>query len=194
MDDTNELLYKLKKTDDDINQLLQAHKNLVHYVLARLGCLNNHDYESAAFQGLWNAVQTFDIFGSTAFSTYAYSCIRNAINDVRRKDMRRNNTEQIVDFTVTTTDYVFPVYDCAVNVEDEEAAERILTLTQEYISGMRQDTIACRIIKAWYAYRFDISETNLAKLCNTSSTNVSRAQAMFRAWLSGKLKGQPLLL
>ena len=63
-----------------------------------------------------------------------------------------------------------------------------MMLAQEYIENMKQDSIACRVMKAWYAYRFEISETELAKLCKTSPTNVGRTQAMFRAYLSNKLK------
>lgn len=185
---SKDLLYKLQKTTEDVNELIKAHKNLVYYTLTRLGCLHNAECESAAYQGLWDAIETFDVFSTVSFSTYAYSCIRNAINDCRRKSKRVNEHEESVDFTITTMTYNAPQVDCTTLVESSEAVQRIMQYAQEYIEAMQQNTISCRVMKAWYAYRFEISETDLAKLCKTSPTNVGRAQAMFRAYLTRKLK------
>ena len=182
------LLYKLRKTPDDVNELIRAHKNLVYYMLTRLGCIDNSACESAAFQGLWDAIETFDVFSNVNFSTYACCCIRNAINDCRRKIKHLNVHEEAVDFTLTTFSYNLPEYDCTRHAESVEAVQQIMLIAQEYIENMKQDSIACRVMKAWYAYRFEISETELAKLCKTSPTNVGRTQAMFRAHLSNKLK------
>ena len=85
----SELIYKLNKTAADVDELLLQHKNLVYYRLAQMNQLANQDAESAAWEALWDSIMTFDVFGSTAFSTYACRCITNAINTVLRKQQPR---------------------------------------------------------------------------------------------------------
>ena len=54
------------KTKEDIEQLLYENKNLVYYMLTKTGQLLNQDAESAAWEGLWDAVNLFDIYAKTA--------------------------------------------------------------------------------------------------------------------------------
>lgn len=185
MDKDNTLIYKLNKSDADVNQIMIDNKNLIYFVLTRLGCLNNQEYESAAYEGLWNAIQTFDVFGKLAFSTYAYTCMRNRINDMRRKDKIKSEHEACVDFTLIEFD--MPICDCCLDIESVEAVDKIRAYTEEYINNMR-DGNPKNVIKVWYASNFTMSEKNIAEICKTHPTNVSRVKATFRAYLQGKLR------
>ncbi|MBQ8627875.1 MAG: hypothetical protein IJ421_00175 [Prevotella sp.] len=182
----SDLIYKLDKTPADINTLIAENKNLVYFVLSRLGCLGVADYESAAFEALWNAVQTFDVFGERAFSTYACTCIRNRVNDMRRREKIRKENEQTVDFT--TLQFEIPVYDCAIEVESLETISRIQQYTKEYLDNQKPGSNPYNIIKTWSAYNFSIAAKDIAIICNTAPANVSRVQATFRAYLRSKLR------
>lgn len=181
---SDQLLYKPNKTREDVDLLILEHKNLIYYMLGRCGVYNNPDCESAAFEGLWTAIETFDIFGESAFSTYACTCIKNAINGVRRKEKTRNEHEVLLDFT---DPLVLPMATSAVNVEDITAVERIYEITREYLARLPKTGNAIKVIQTWYAYQFSITTKDIAALCKTSSANVSRIQDTFRAYLRRKL-------
>ena len=80
-----DLIYKADKTAADIDTLLAQHKNLLYHMLTVMGRLNNPDAESAAWEGLWKAIVTFNVNSGNKFSTYACAVIRNAVNDAMRK-------------------------------------------------------------------------------------------------------------
>jgi DNA-directed RNA polymerase specialized sigma24 family protein len=179
----NDLLYKRDKTKEDIEQLLYENKNLVYYMLTKTGQLLNQDAESAAWEGLWDAVNLFDIYSKTAFSTFACVIMRNAINDVLRKQKHYGQHTCCFTETIENT--------CACFMPEEESMEfcnRIEDLFNEYLkarAGISRD-----ILLAWRSSEYTSSATNLAIICKTSPSYVSRVQLAFRAFISGKLKGQ----
>ena len=179
-----QLLYKPNKTREDVDALLLEHKNLIYFMLGRCGAYGDQDCESAAFEGLWNAIETFNIFDNTAFSTYACTCIRNAINNVRRKQKACHEHEILFDFTDPSA---LPSIVSSVDVEDMSTVERIHAATKEYIDKQPKQSNSAKVIQTWYSYQFSIATKDIAKLCNTSSANVSRIQDTFRAYLRRKL-------
>ena len=75
--------------DQDLEDQIKANTNLVYKVVHQMG-RNRYDFDdmfSAGMRGLWRALKTHDDKKSK-LSTYAYSCIRNAILNSRR-DQRR---------------------------------------------------------------------------------------------------------
>lgn len=64
--------------------LIIKHEGLIYYTLDLIGCKRTDEALSVAYEALWRAIETFDSKLGTKFSTYAVTCIRNAIYDLYR--------------------------------------------------------------------------------------------------------------
>lgn len=178
-----ELLYKPDKTRDDIEQLLAQHKNLVYFMLTNMQQLHNQDCESAAWEALWDAVCTFDVFSTTQFSTYACTLIRNAINDVLRKQALINRHETAM-FEYTDQ----------YELDSEPASNKSADLVNEVEQAFRIYLVDCQpktkaVLQAWRASGFEAKGNELAKMCSCTSSYVSRVKRGFRAFLQRRVKG-----
>lgn len=182
----DDLLYKPVKTPDDVNKLMNKHKNLVYKLLADFGYLGMHEYESAGLEALWTAIETFDIFANNAFSTYAYKCIKNALNSVYRLDMTRRKHYISMDFTENEMEFV--VDDATIKIESDEAVQKILTYTREYLDNLDKNTFGYKAIQLWYSTQFTLTPSKIAEMIGTSTSIVSRAQQLFRAYISRRLR------
>lgn len=176
----SDLLYKQNKTGADIDELLLQHKNLVYYKLAQMGQLNNPDAESAAWEALWDALMTFDIYSKTAFSTYACRCITNAVNSVLRKQQYEKSRvisfDDLSEANLLCTDGNFD------SASTTQAIEQGVAIFVSMYHGLPRD-----IILRWQASGFEMSVTMLATACNTSTSYVSRVITLFRAILSSQM-------
>lgn len=177
----SDLIYKRDKTRKDVDELLAQHKNLIYYRLTQMGQLHNQDAESAAWEALWDAIETFDVFGSTAFSTYACTCITNAINDVLRRQLAEKKHFTLVELDDAQE---IPV------VDEYTDPDVIRVINETFDWHMKNSTpIVKNVLQLWRASGFTANATVLAKACGTSSSYVQRIQVSFRARLGGKLKG-----
>lgn len=170
-----ELLYKPDKTPEDINTLIGRHKNLIYYVLGGVGQLYNQDCESAAWGALWDAVCTFDVYGPSAFSTYAVTLIRNAINSELRKEATRHRHE-------TTLDEYSGISEPIVT----EELNRIEAIFAEFIAkcaGQKKN-----VMLVWQASGYEAKGTTIATICKCTPSYVSRVQQDFRAFVSVRMK------
>ena len=82
-----ELLQKLKiyvMKQDTTEQLIIKHEGLVFYTMDMLNCKHTDEAISVGYEALWRAIETFDDTRNIKFSTYAVTCIRNAIWDMYR--------------------------------------------------------------------------------------------------------------
>lgn len=174
------LIYKLDKSTEDVETLLAEHKRLIYYMLTSMKQLSNPDAESAAWEALWDAIGTFDIYSNTAFSTYACTLIRNAVNDVLRKQQVEYNTKQAAHkFLENDSAY----YSLELDTGLTAYIERCIAT---YVNS--KSTISRNVVLAWYSSGFSATVTNLATMCSCSASYVSRVQQDFRAYLSGRLK------
>ena len=175
------LIYKADKTAEDIEALLLDNQRLVYYMLQKCGQLHNQDCESAAWEALWDAVCTFDVYGKTQFSTYACMVIRNAIYCVMRKQHLENqHITVLLDAPVEQPEFS--------NIEVRERLHVIQTLFSEYIANA--PTLTRNILLAWDASGYEAQGKELAKLCGSSASYVSRVQRNYRAFLQSRLRGQ----
>jgi len=174
----DDLIYKLNKTDEDINALIQNNQGLIYHMLKIQGQLNNQEAESACWDALWNAVTRFDVFSSTLFSTFACTVIRNAINDVLRKQQRINQNSCMV----TETNLV------AYN-EDTHAKELLIKIYRAFDKYLASKSGVTRnVLIAWQGTNFEANTTNIAMMCNTTASYVSRVLCSFRAYLAVELR------
>lgn len=180
----SDLLHKPEKTKQDIEELLAEHKNLIYYRLTQMGQLYNPDAESAAWEALWDALGTYSVYEKTAFSTYACTCITNAINSVLRHQVLEQEKYGFceLDENLQAT---------SRNIDEEANYEQLHNVVQEVFDehfaasrGLSRD-----ILLFWRSLDFDENRTTIAKACGTSVSYVSRVIQGFKARLSGRLKG-----
>lgn len=180
----SDLLYKPDKSRQDIETLLAEHKNLVYYRLSQMGQLHNQNAESAAWEALWDAIGTFSVYEKTAFSTYACTCITNAINGVLRKQKREADNYGYTELTDN-----IPIQG---EVEEDSNYKELVKIVQEtfdeHLSSSRG--LSRDILLFWRSVNFDENRTTIAKACGTSVSYVSRVITGFKARLSGRLKGR----
>lgn len=180
----SDLLYKPDKTPKDIEVLIAEHKNLIYYRLKQMGQLYNPDAESAAWEALWDAVGTFSIYEKTAFSTYACTCITNAVNSVLRKQIADQQAYNYVELT----DKIPVPATVEESAELEYLADVIDEVFKEHMETSRG--LSRDILQLWRVSNFGENKTQIAKALNTSVSYVSRVQTAFKARLSGRLKGR----
>jgi RNA polymerase sigma factor (sigma-70 family) len=176
-----ELIYKLNKTPKDVNKLLAQHKNLVYYMLTNMCQLTNQDAESAAWEALWDSIETFDVFAKSAFSTYACTLIRNAINNVLRKQQLEHTHQSAVIELCEQNNLVY-----TIEQDDAALVAFIDKVFEQYIN--RKTGLAKNILLVWFGTRFSMNVSNIAVACGCSPSYVTRVQDGFRAYLSGRLK------
>lgn len=179
----DDLIYKLNKTRDDVNDIITKNKNLVYYMLGLMRCIGDDDCESAAFEGLWDAVETFDVYSKVAFASYACVLIRNRVNGVfrRRNALSRSkyvSVELNEDIDLFYTDEV-PTVDTLIQIDKH---------IEKYLSKRKGNTHVRAIIMMWRNADFDITATEIGKALNVSTSYVCRVQCAFRAYLGEVLK------
>lgn len=178
----SELIYKRDKTAKDIDELLAKHKNLIYYMLSNMGQLTNQDAESVAWEALWDAVCTFDVYSNTAFCTYACTVIRNAVNNILRKQQLDNghccSMMQLAES------------ENLVSVQELDNADLVSTIDKSFEQYIKNKSgVARNILLTWYGTSFSANVSNIARICSCSASYVTRTQDGFRAYMSGILKG-----
>lgn len=176
-----ELIRKLDKTKKDINLLILQNKNLVYYMLSSMNIINNHDAESAAWEALWDSINRFDIFADNEFSTFACTVIRNAINNVLRKQqIDINNTCVLEDLTLAASIFICD------DICNADTTRRVLDIFNSYV--VTKHGVYKNVLLVWQSSNFAASATEIAKVCSTSSSYVGRVQCSFRAYLAGQIR------
>ena len=183
MQDVNDLIYKPVKSKDDVNRLLQMHKNLIYWCLGKMNKLNDHECESAAWEALWDAINRYDVFSKTAFSSFAVRVIRNRVNDVlRKRKIQLENETDATDY-FEATDNGSPVW---VKVEAVDELMRVQKILDEYIAT--KTGTSKNILLVWRAANFSLEPKFIATICGTSSTTVGKVLLSCRAYLATRLR------
>ena len=183
MQDAQQLLYKPSKSKADTEKLLSIHKNLVYWCLHRANVAYDADCESAAWEALWDAINKFDVFSSTAFSSFAVRVITNRINDVLRKRKIQYAREAEV------PEYYEAVDECSSPQQMIEAADelrRISAIIDDYINTRTGKTK--NILIVWRASQFSCEHKAIATICNTSTSTVGKVLVGCRAYIAMRLR------
>lgn len=105
---------------DTTEKLLIKHEGLIYYTLDMLNCKYSDEAISIAYEALWRSIETFDESKGVKFSTYAVTCIKNAIYDMFRKQ------KEVLEHEVSIEDMILGR--CDPEIEKPE-----LTETQLYV-------------------------------------------------------------
>lgn len=183
MQDVNDLIYKPVKSKSDVNRLLQIHKNLIYWCLGKMGKLNDQECESAAWEALWDAVNRYDVFSKTAFSSFAVRVIRNRINDVLRKRKIQLENETDASDYFEAADNGSPIHQ---QIEAADELKRVQLIFDEYL--LQKSGTSKNVLLVWRAADFDIEPKFIAKICGTSTATVGKVLVSFRAYLATRLR------
>ena len=181
--DCFDLIHKPIKTKADISYLLGVHKNLIYWCLGKMNKLYDQDAESAAWEALWDAIATYDVYSSVAFSTYAVRVIKNRIGDVIRKQIKLSMKEFATHDEVEAVDTGCRIHD---GFEAKEQLDKVVKAVDEYIE--MKTGIARNVLIVWRAANFDITSTMIAKICRTSTSRVSETLTSARAFIATRLR------
>lgn len=164
---------------DTINTVIKQHEGLVFHMLHEHQCAHLDDARSAAYGALWRAAETFDETRGNEFSSYACTCIRNAIFDVLRVIKKRNEMEVPLD------DYLGL---CTYDTHDfEHEEETDYTFLHDAVDEALSKLSGKRLIAAQLWIESDMSVTAIAKEVPCSQSYASQALAEFKALLRKEL-------
>lgn len=181
-----DLLYKRDKTEDDVDKLVRIHKNLVYYCLSELNQINNQDAESAAFEALWDAINLFDVYATTAFSTYACKVIKNRILSVIKKQKKHRENEILAE---SSTSFFNDSYELGAEEEYTKQDKRYNKLCRQidgYINNQTDKGKA--ILLYWRSKCYNATTIDIAAHCGVSSSYVSRVQVSFKVAVQAMIK------
>lgn len=179
----SDLVYKRDKTKEDVNEIILKNKNLVYYMLGIMRCVGDDDCESAAFEGLWDAVETFDVYSTGTFASYACTLIRNRVNNVFRQ---RNTISRSKYIAVELKDDLDLFY--TDEIPTVETFAQIDKYIEKYFIKHKGGKVAKAVIMLWRNSNFELRPTEIAVTLDISTSYVCRVQCAFRAYLGRVLE------
>lgn len=150
---------------DTTEQIIIKNEGLIYYTLDLLNCKYSDEAISVAYEALWRSVETFDKSAGTKFSTYAVTCIKNAIYGLFRRQKE-------------IQEYEVPLEDLMIGRCDPEIEQPELTETQEYVRLAVDDALKTfsgkkqQIAKLWI--ESNLSATAIAKEVGCSQSYASQ--------------------
>lgn len=181
------IFLKDEKTPEDIDTMLRLHRNLVYNFLQQKNLVDNQTAESAGWEGLLNAINTYDYHMEVSFSSFAYSCIRNAVYvSIRQK--KRVVDETSYDALVEINHDIPSNLDLCTSLIQDESCERIYKIIKELMLSLSPDTPKYKILATWLSGKFSYSVTQLANVIGTTKQNASRILQWIRVSIHAKLK------
>lgn len=182
-----------------VNKLVEDNVRLVYAQLAKWSLLDNQDAESDAFLALWKAADTFDASKGYAFSTYAYTCINNAIRQLLRAHKSTRQLRTIALETLHDTDddrsndaAMEQMLSCHETPESSLLFEELQSVVSEKSLLVYNRTSSDRqraIVAQWLAADCKINQAEIAERLGVSQSYVSRSITTYKNNLKKALKG-----
>lgn len=170
----------------DVEQLVTENMGLVWKQLHRFNLAYDDDAVSFAMEGLFKAAKTYN--ATSAFSTYAYACIYNALGMyIRSKNRKRQlvvvsydtpiekddpNSDSIGTFFA---DHKTPE---SIFIQHEEYKEVIATINK-LLAAMKPSSKK-EILKVWYKSGCTMQQKDIADRTGMTQSYVSRVIGDFR--------------
>ena len=179
-----------------MDQLIADNMGLVYQQLRRFDRINDEDAYSYAMEGLFKAASTFDPNRGIQFSTYATTCICNALRMYLRT-VRKNNHLVVVSYNAPIDESDNDSNELSELIATCESPEdtlvrqekvRIIINTVERLIASTSSSVQRQILQLWWQSYCTMSQTELAEKFNTSQATVSRILAVFRHKLRQELE------
>lgn len=163
---------------DNTDELIRQNAGLVYHALKVCNCAYSEEAKSIAFEALWRAIKTYDHSKGAKFSTYAFTCIRNAIYDFFRELKEIQSMEVPLDnfYNLGTLDVVFND-DFST---DYSALHKAVDDALNKLSGKKK-----MIAKYWL--ESEMSATAIATEVSCSQSYASQCIAEFKSILKKEL-------
>lgn len=123
-------IYVMKR--DTTEQLIIKNEGLVYYTLDMLNCKYSDEAISVGYEALWRAIETYDKSRNIKFSTYAVTCIRNAIWDMFRAQKEVSDNEVFIE------DLQQELGRCDATLEPAEPTERYLIVQEAVDEALKK--------------------------------------------------------
>ena len=168
-------------SDDAFSELTRRYRKLIFWHLNRLGISagdDEDDYLQEALIGLLRAVRTYDE-RNAEFSTYASSCIRNALVSALRKELKRAG-RSLVPWETAAEE--LPSGESPESaLIDRESSSILYNTIFSALSGYEQNVFSC--------YLANMSAAQTASLLGRDAKSVSNAICRIREKLKRVLNG-----
>ena len=117
---------------DTTEQLIVKHEGLVYFTLDMLNCKYSDEAISVGYEALWRAIETYDSSRNVKFSTYAVTCIRNAIWGMFRTQ------KEVMNHEVFLEDLQQDIGRCDAALEPPEPTERYLIVQEAVDEALKK--------------------------------------------------------
>lgn len=179
-----------------MDQLIADNMGLVYQQLHKLNRINDDDAYSYAMEGLFKAASTFDPERGIQFSTYATTCIYNALMMYMRS-VRKNGHLVIVSYNAPIddsdddSDEMSELIAASESPEDafirQEKIEFIVDTVERLIASTTS-SVQREVLQMWWQSECTLGQLELAEKAHTSQATVSRTLAVFRHKLRQELE------
>lgn len=178
---------------DNLNSLIEQNTGLIGAQLKHMHLSNDEDAYSVGLEALYKAIITFDTTKDTKLSTYATTCIYNALSGYIRKQKSIMNT--------CTHSYDVPVADGTITMKDTLVSP--LTADEELMTDNLVDVIeqeieivldavtndrAKQILLLWIGSNYTMYYKDIAAQTGCGTSYVSNTIQTFRKNLKKRLK------
>lgn len=158
-----------------LDDIIKDNEKLVYKYLHRYNGINNPDMISFAFEALYKAASTYDSSKGYAFSTYASTCIFNAIGSYLR--------------TLKNKPIEVPYEDYMKNEVFEQPSNDVTNLMC-IVANTAKDfpSSDIEIIKYWVNSRFKAKQKDIAEALKCSQAKVSNVLSKYKQKLKIRLE------
>lgn len=156
---------------DSTDDWVKENEGLIYYTLQLCNCFYDDEAYSVALEAFWRAHNTYNS-AKGKFSTYAVTCMRNALYDMLKKNQKINESEVPIDLF-----YNLSCHDTYSWEREESTGDPVVARSvDEALSKMRGKKRA--VAELWYAsFR---SATDIAEEVPCSQSYASQAIAEFK--------------
>lgn len=165
----------------DINVIIENNLGLVYKQLHRFNLQDDPDSISAGYEALYRAIKTFDESKNFTFSTYATTCIYNALGSVLRTNNKIRKLE-VVSYNKSTVGDNGEETEMLDFIPADETVEEVI-LREELIRKTRTcldelyESLPSKnqkeILKRWRESDFNKTSVEIAKEMHLSQSYVS---------------------
>ena len=183
----------------DIDNIIQNNLGLIGAQLTKMHLLNNDEAYSEGLMALYNAATTYDTDNGTKFSTYATTCIYNALASYIRKQNTLINSQTVSYDTPLSDDGTLTFADVLVS-DDTADTKYLSTCGVELINSCvdeilqsTQNAKAKAILTIWIESNYTAQQKHIAEQIGCAQTYVSKVIVHFRTDLKKRLRRIKLL-
>lgn len=179
---------------DEVNKIIEDNIGLVWKQLHKFNRADDDNAFSYALEALGVAAQTYDKTKGYAFSTYASTCIYNAVGCYLRSLNKQKQISVVYydDFIEGSDKLTY--LDVLPDTEtpdkatlDRESKEQLWAAFEKVLSTM-SDKASVSIIRYWQQSEFTAKQAEIAEHVNVSQSHVSRTLSAFKHKLKQELE------